>query len=86
MRRRRNRDTFPPVPGPILAGYRGKHGNNRTQDKPYGLEVAWRAIPSILAAAAPHRGGSSTNDARLVDEGNSIHLVREKREYDEVRW
>ena len=66
-------------------GYRGKRENHRIQEKPYGLEVVWGAIPSILAAAAPHRGGSSTNNARLVDEGNSIHLVREeKRESDEV--
>ena len=37
------------------------------------MEVVWRAIPGILAAATPHRGGLSTEETGLVDECNSVH-------------
>lgn len=48
----------------------------------YALEVLGRAVPRILAAAAPHGGGSAADDARVVNE-RRIHGENSKVEANE---
>lgn len=40
----------------------------------YTLEVLGRAVPSVLATTAPHRGGSAAQCARVVDNGVGVHF------------
>lgn len=48
----------------------------------HALEVLGRAVPRILAAAAPHGGGPAADDARVVNE-RRIHGENSKVEANE---
>lgn len=80
--------------GDYLRGFHRQSSMRRCRNRetlpavsgPIKLEVIWGAIPGVLAATAPHCGSFSANDARFVDEGNSVHCkVRDGGGYDEVR-